>query len=620
MKKNEDVIDIKSIKDPKFLLGMDYEGLRLLSDEIRKEIIRATDLYGGHLSSNLGVVELTIALFRKFAFPNDKLIFDVGHQCYTAKILTGRPLENLNRKGSVSGFQSREESPYDPFDAGHAGTSLSAALAFAIQRDLDKEKREVVAFIGDASLTNGMAFEALNDIGSKGHKVIVIYNDNGMAIGKAIGGLSHGVMRSISTAGSYNRMKRKFRASCEKTRFGRFVYRTLWKMKTAIRKLVVRENVFESLGFAYVGPVDGHDFKALEKALERAKNATKPVIVHVRTIKGKGLKEAEEDTLGKWHGVSSVSDGNTEAAKAVSWTTYVAKAIEKELESDKDAVLVCPAMAYGSELIDCFRLFPDRSFDVGIAEEHAVTFASALALTGKKPILSIYSSFLQRSYDQLLHDAARLSADLTILVDRAGFIGYNGETHQGIYDEAFLKTIPNFSVYMPSTDREFDFLLKEVKAVKGPKAIRYPVEPLSREEESAEKLVFGEWRFASPEIDNTLPIVIHVGPKGREFRLLAEKNGIKANYVNPLILFPIPERSVERILESPRVFVFDPYGTTKGFSESLGAILSEKGYKGTYKALAIPSSFVPHMSCAEQERLTRVSLDEALEALSLFLK
>jgi len=390
------IIELKDIKSPEFLNDLKYAELDILANKIRQEIIAKTSQYGGHLSSNLGVVEITIALHRMFNFKHDKLIFDVGHQSYTHKILTGRSLEYLRNRNGVSGFQKICESYYDCFEAGHSSTSLSAAQGFALNRDAKGEKYDVVAVIGDASVVNGLAFEALNNISHNKNKVIIILNDNEMSISRPTGGMGK-FFSKISTASSYNRLKSSFTS----------------RVKNAIKRKLVPTTYFDNMGFQYIGCIDGHNIKALEKAIVRAKRTPRSVVLHVSTIKGKGYKYAENDTTGYWHGVTpfEIETGKPKNLhpESLSWSHLYSNLLAELMAKRNDIVIISPATVKGSGLEDLFASYPSRTFDVGIAEGHAVTLASGLAVAGTHPIVSIYSTFLQRAFDQIIHDIARMN-------------------------------------------------------------------------------------------------------------------------------------------------------------------------------------------------------------------
>ena len=589
--------------NPEFLKKMSYSELSVLCSDIRKELIRVTSLYGGHLSSNLGDVELTIALHRMFDFPKDKLIFDVGHQCYTHKILTGRSLEHLNQRGCVSGFQKMAESPYDPWEAGHSSTSISAAEAYAIARDEKGESFHVVALIGDSSIVNGLSLEALNHVGSLDHKVIVVLNDNGMSISQPIGGLGR-FFSKISTGAAYTKIKKGYRKVLVRTAFGRKVYDISHSIKNAIKRVLVPRTIFDNMGFTYIGPIDGHNIKAMERAFSRAKRSTKSVVVHVRTIKGKGYSYAESDTTGYWHGVTpfDIATGRPKNLHPgyKSWSHFFAD-LSHEIMADKpNAHIVVPATRKGSGLEKCFASYPDRCHDVGIAEEHAATLCGALSVNGIHPVLSIYSTFLQRAYDEISHDCARIHANMTILIDRAGLVGSNGDTHQGVYDVAYLKSIPGVVITMPSTKAIARALYYQSFDNHGVFAIRYPREmTIDAEESTGAELPFLRWRFERNSTDKKLAIVA-VGPREKEVLALAKQRYLNAEVIDPVYLFPLQKDNLLPLLKYSAILVYDCYGTREGFADSLLSSLLELGYKGKVVVRAIPNVFVSHAKQSEQ--------------------
>lgn len=597
-------IDLSKIKDPSFVKNLDHDGLEMLCADIRQEIIKETSLYGGHLSSNLGTVELTVALYRSFNFPKDKLIFDVGHQCYTHKILTGRSLAHLNEKGQVSGFEKRSESIYDCYEAGHSSTSLSAAEAFAIARDQRGEKYNVVALIGDASIVNGLSFEALNSIGSRPNKVIIVLNDNDMSIGRPSGGLGK-FFRSISTGRVYNKTKLAYRRIMRKTAVGRKLYSWTYDLKAAFKRVLVHVNLFDNLGLTYFGPVDGHNIAALEKAFKRAKNTTKSVIIHTYTTKGKGYPYAEKDTNGYWHGVTpfDIETGQPKNLHPgfISWSHYFSDLTNELMAKYTNAELIVPATQKGSGLEQAFQLFPSRCIDVGIAEEHALTLAGAMALNGIHPIVAIYSTFLQRAYDELSHDCSRFNVDMTILIDRAGLVGSNGETHQGIYDEAYLKSIPNIVVTMPASQAEAKALYYQSFERHGIVCIRYPRDFVPSDHDILNvDMPFGRWRFlkkaSKPDI-----AVVAVGPNALDLYDAICKENLDVTVINPVYLNPIDPNDIAEIKGYKDLFIYDAYGTKEGFASTVEALLLEAGYKGKVHLNCVPNIFVKHASITEQE-------------------
>ena len=612
-----ETFSLKDIKDPSFLKTLDYRQLGDLAKIIRKEIIRVTSNYGGHLSSNLGVVEITIALNRVFDFSKDKLIMDVGHQCYTQKILTGRDLDHLNERGHCNGFQNRSESPYDVYDAGHSSTSLSAAEAFAYVRDQNKEDYDVVALIGDASIVNGLAFEGLNNIGERQNKVIVILNDNGMSIAKPIGGLGK-FFRKISTAKAYNRTKKSFQKAMAHSFIGKKVYGITYSLKRALKYRLVPTTMFDNMGFTYVGPVNGHNIKALEKAMRSARNSTKSVVIHCYTTKGRGYPFAEKDKTGAWHGVApfdiTTGEPKNPHEGETSWPTLFGDLVKAEMEQDENAILVTAATSVGSKLSEAFKEFPTRCVDVGIAEEHALTFSGALSLTGRRPIVSLYSTFLQRAYDEIAHDCARMGADITLLIDRAGLSGKNGETHQGIYDVAFLRTIPNVLVTMPSDKESAEWLFEQSFSHEGVFAIRYPNSYI-KDEAPIGNMRLGFRRLLGVSSETAF---LCVGPLGKEFANRCVEEGVPGDFFDPVVLSSIAPDDLKELLSYKKVFVYDPYSVKEGFGELVLSSLMENGYQGKVKIKALPMKFIKLGCTSDQEKECGVDLETVVSEAKAF--
>ena len=596
-------IDIRDIKGPEFLKELNYRSLDLLSEKIRREIIDKTSKYGGHLSSNLGVVEITIALHRMFNFKHDKLIFDVGHQSYTHKILTGRSLEYLRNRNGVSGFQKICESYYDCFEAGHSSTSLSAAQGFALNRDARGEKYDVVAVIGDGSIVNGLAFEALNNISHNNNKVIIILNDNEMSISRPTGGMGR-FFAKISTASGYTNFKISYRRFMFKTRMGHALYNFTSRIKNAIKQKLVPTTYFDDMGFQYIGCIDGHNIKALEKAIARAKRTPKSVVLHIATVKGKGYRYAENDTTGYWHGVTpfEIESGKPKNLhpEELSWSHLFSDLLTALMAERNDLVIISPATIKGSGLEDLFSAYPKRTFDVGIAEGHALTLASGLAVAGTHPIVSIYSTFMQRAFDQIIHDIARMNLNITFLVDRSGLVGLDGETHQGIYDESFLLSTPNTVVTMPSSDKEAKYLLNESLKQHGPFFIRYPRDLLKKnhliQEENHQ---FGKWIME--RVANSKRVaVIAVGQLLRSLKELIIEVDLDVTLVNALFLKPHDHEMLSSLSEYETIVIYDAYATEFGFASYLKTKLCEMSYKGQIKSFAIPDVFVTQAKISEQ--------------------
>ena len=481
--------DLTQYRFPEDLKNMSDEEMELLSYAIREFLIEHVSKTGGHLASNLGVVELTIALHKIFDSPRDKIIWDVGHQSYVHKILTGRAdaFDTLRQFGGLSGFPKGKESAHDAFDTGHSSTSISAAAGYAAARDIQGEDYEVVAVIGDGSLTGGMAYEALNNIGASKSKLIVILNDNGMSISPNIGGISRH-LGSLRTSKGYlsakSFVKNKIGAIPS---VGKGIAQGLADIKNDIKYTILERGgvLFEELGFTYFGPVDGHHLPELLDVLSKAKNLNEPVLIHVITKKGKGYRNAEQNP-GKFHGIGSFDpETGKEAAKSEkpTYSKVMGEYLTELAKKDPRVVAITAAMGEATGLGGFAEKFPERFFDVGIAEQHAVTFAAGLAKAGMRPFVCIYSSFLQRAYDQMLEDVCMQELPVTFMIDRAGIVGADGETHHGIFDLSYLATMPQLTVLAPTSDEmlraSMDFAMEQV----GPCAIRYPRGEVMTEEE-----------------------------------------------------------------------------------------------------------------------------------------
>ena len=589
-------INISDFPDKLQIKGLNESQISQLCDLLRAEILKQTSIHGGHLSSNLGTVELTVALHRVFDFPKDKLIFDVGHQCYAHKILTGRSLEKLNEIGGISGFQNRSESVFDCYDAGHSSTALSAASAFAYSRKMKRESFEIIAVVGDASIINGLSFEALNDIGGRGEKIIVILNDNGMSISPSVGGAGK-FFRNISSAKAYVSFKKGFRRALAEGRVTKAFFSFSKSLKNALKRRLIPLNMFDNLGLCYLGPYDGHNEEALEKALLKAKRIEGPVILHVKTIKGKGYEPAEKDDAGTWHGVGpfDLKTGQflSKDQSSVSWSRVYARLLEEKMAENQKLVLISPGTFTGSDFESAFSKFPERSIDVGISEEHGATFSGALSLNGFHPVYSIYSTFLQRAYDEISHDCARMGANVTLLIDRAGLVGKYGATHQGIYDEGFLRSIPNVTVSMASSPAEAEFLFDRSLKVGGVFGIRVPKETIPDEKDPKDHDAIPEdglLCLADGSEDGLA--VVSIGPVAREIARLVQKNALPVSVFCPLVYLPIPTRLVETLLPFKRIVVHDAYATRTGFLDALLSALLERGFKGEVVVRCLPNAFI----------------------------
>lgn len=556
-------MDLNKIKDPSFLKELDIRQLNELAVEIRQFLINSISQTGGHLSSNLGVVELTIALHYVFNSPEDKIFFDVGHQSYVHKILTGRANQfaTLRKYGGLSGFQKRCESEHDCFEAGHSSTALSAAIGMAVARDLNHQNFHVIPVIGDAAMVGGESLEALNHLGSINNKVIIILNDNQMAIGKSIGGFGE-FLSSVRISGTYNNLKEDYRNLTSHNKFGQMIFNVSKRIKDFVKHGLIDDTIFEDFGVEYLGPVNGHNFDDLIRVLNLAKNSKSSVVVHVVTKKGRGYKFAENDKSGKWHGIApfNIADGtlkNPGKNGKVSWSKVVADYIEMKMASDQDIVAITPAMIHGSAMDNLFKHYPDRCFDVGIAEEHALTFTCGLSLAKKKPFISVYSSFLQRAYDQINHDLARMDLSCLICVDRCGFVGADGPTHHGVFDLGILNQLPNVIICAPNDSANTKrFINTYLKNNDHPYILRIPRGEIENNEiEEDEILPIGKWQI---DITNDYDVtVISYGRNVTRINEYFKDKEIKIRLVNALYIKPMDTQMLQDIVDDKPLVVYE---------------------------------------------------------------
>lgn len=534
---------LEQINSPKDLKKLTLEEKETLSQEIRDLIIDVTSKNGGHVASNLGVVELTIALHSIFDTPNDKIVWDVGHQCYVHKILTGRreEFQNIRKLGGISGFPKICESEYDNFNTGHSSTSISIATGMARARDILNENYEVVAVIGDGSLTGGMALEALNDAGSSKTNVKVILNDNEMSISKNVGGIPL-YLSKMRTKTGYTRSNRKIKAIVNKIPYiGKPIISFAHYTKQIIKRAVFRNMYFEDIGFTYLGPVDGHDIKKLEDILERSKKINGPVLIHVVTKKGKGYKLAEENP-DKFHGISAYDKETGEVKKSKNYSKIFGEKLVKMASEDKRIVAVTAAMRDGTGLKEFAEKFPDRFFDVGIAEQHALGLIAGMARAGLKPVLPIYSSFLQRGYDQIIHDIALSGIPVTVCIDRAGIVGNDGETHQGIFDLSFLSSIPNIVIMAPKNFEELDKMLEFGVNLDKPVFIRYPRGGENFSFESTEDIELGKAEIVQEGTDLSIIAIGNMVGRAEEVASLLPEKSVEI--INARFLKPLDEETI----------------------------------------------------------------------------
>ncbi len=585
-----------------------------LASEIRAFLIESISKTGGHFGANLGVVELTLALHRVFDSPRDKIVWDVGHQAYVHKMLTGRreQFATLRQYKGLSGFPKRSESPHDAFGAGHASTSISAALGMAVARDLSGERHHVVAVIGDGALTGGMAMEALNHAGHVGTNLLVILNDNEMSISENVGAVSKYLTR-LRTDPTYSRAKAELEAALRKVpAIGERLTKTLEKLKDSMRHLFVPGMLFEGFGFKYLGPVDGHDLPCLIRVLEDAKHLRGPVLIHLVTRKGKGYPSAE-DAPDKFHAWPSGSGGKS----APSYSSVFAETLTWLAEADDRVVAVTPAMIQGSGLGKFQQRFPRRLYDVGIAEQHAATFCAGLAAAGKRPVLAIYSTFLQRAYDQVIHDICIQKLPVLIAIDRAGLVGADGETHQGAFDIAYLRTVPNLTLMMPKDENELRHMLYTGLHLEGPVAVRYPRAdgegvPL---DESLRMLPVGRAEVVREGTDVAL---LALGPMVRVAEAaaerLADQHGIQATVVNMRFVKPLDTSLVVRLAERMPLVTVEEAALAGGMGSAVTEALADAGVLARVTRMGLPDVFVEHGSREELLKVFQLSPEGVADA------
>lgn len=611
---------IYDIESPAQIKNLSMDELNVLAKDIRSFLIESISKTGGHLSSNLGVVELTIAMHYVFDCPKDKLIFDVGHQCYTHKILTGRStrFSTLRKKDGLCGYQKRSESIYDCWEAGHSSTSLSAALGYAISRDLLKDDYNVVALIGDGALTGGMALEALNDIGSKQKKVIIIFNDNKMSISKNYSGVEKRIT-SIRSSHLYREFKHDVKSGLGVNKFGNNVLHTLTSVRNKIKDEVIDAPLFKEFNLDYMGPVDGHDIASLIHVLQAAKEHNGPIVVHVLTKKGKGYPYAEQDKVGKWHGVSAF-DVNTGQSLSLlpknekSWSQVISDCLIDLSKKDEKICAITPAMAQGSKLLEYEKLFPDRFFDCGIAEQHAITMATAMSLGGLKPFVSIYSSFLQRAYDQVNHDMARMNANVVIGIDRSGLVGDDGETHQGVFDISMLRSVPNLVLSQPKDANEARNLMYTAFKNGGPFCIRYPRGNVKVEDSEEYSMIkIGSWEMYT--IGTPKQIVITYGPDVDHVIRKAKSNHFGLIVVNARFFKPIDTKMLKELVDMQLpITVYETDVKIGSLSSAILEALNDMDPK--ISILGIDDHFVCHGSIRSlriQENISTEALFTELE-------
>ena len=577
--------------------------LNTLCDEIRSCIIDNISVNGGHLASSLGAVELTVALHRVFDSPEDALLFDVGHQSYAHKLLTGRfdKFATIRTEGGLSGFMDPDESEHDAYVSGHSSNSVSYAYGIYKAKAITGEKGTAVAIVGDGAMTGGMVFEAINNIGADKAKFLVVLNDNEMSISQNVGSLARHLNKIRSKSG-YHSFKDKLSRFLNKIPIiGKGVYRLLFRSKSVIKNAIYHSNIFEGLGLNYFGPVDGHDLKSVENILNIAKNQDRPAIVHICTVKGKGYDFAQNEPH-KYHGVSAfdknigINNVNKKDYSSVAGSTLCMLA-----HQDKNVCAVTAAMTNGTGLLEFSKKYPERFFDVGIAEEHAMTFASGLAKGGAKPYFAVYSSFLQRAYDQIIHDTAIAQIPVRILVDRAGLVGEDGKTHHGLFDLSFLSSVPGMTIYSPASFDELSQTLLNTVEITTPVAVRYP---------RGSEAVKGLFPYTGKDFDvffeGSATAIVSFGRLSYDAYNAADQTGVTFIKLNRV--YPFTDELISLLLGFKKICIFEEGIRSGGIGEKIMSQLCEHGFSGSVTINAVNDEFVKCASVASQ--LKRLSLDK----------
>ncbi|MEG2246784.1 MAG: 1-deoxy-D-xylulose-5-phosphate synthase [Peptostreptococcaceae bacterium] len=590
---------LDNVNSPKDIKNMDTKKLDLLAKDIRKFLVRSVSNTGGHLASNLGVVELTLAMHKVFDSPKDKFIWDVGHQAYVHKILTGRKnqFDTLRQFNGLSGFPKECESEHDTFDTGHSSTSISVGAGIACARDIKGEDFSVVSVIGDGSITGGMALEALNHLGYIKTNMIVILNDNEMSIDENVGGMSKHLSAIIKNS-TVNKVKDEVGKILNVTPGGNIISKTASKVKDSIKsKFSLQECAFfDSLGVDYLGPIDGHDIDEITKALEKAKNKDGPTLLHVITKKGKGYKFAE-DKPHKYHGVSKFDiKTGLKSSTTKSISAVVGEKLIDLANKDDKVVAITAAMPSGTGLNKFSEQYPNRYYDVGIAEQHAVTFSCGLAKAGMKPYFAVYSSFLQRAYDQIIHDMAITSKNVKLLIDRAGLVGNDGETHHGIFDLSYLNNIPNMVVMAPKDTRELELMMDLSLSVDGPMAIRYPRgNSYFLEKGKYTSIKVGEYEVLNEGKDILILAIGNMVKQSIEAISILNNININPTLVNARFLKPIDENLISELLKNHRYIVtIEDNVITGGFGSRINKFLIDNKFDNDIVNIGIEDEFVPH--------------------------
>ena len=620
---------LEKIENPQQLKNLSLQQLEKLALELRSFIIENVAQTGGHLAPSLGVVDLTVALHRVFDCPNDKIVWDVGHQAYAHKILTGRrdQFHTLRQKGGITGFPRLAESPYDSFGVGHSSTSISAALGMAIARDLNKEKHHVLAVIGDGALTGGEAFEALNHAGDLGKNLIVILNDNEMSIDPNVGALSE-YLSKMRTAPQYNRAKKDFGGLLKSIpHIGDTVLKTAEHIKDSVRFFLVPGGLFEEMGFTYIGPIDGHNIELLLEVLEQAKLMDGPLLIHVRTKKGKGYLPAEIEP-DKFHGIGKFNMTTGAVIKKTgmppTYTDVFGQALLDLADQNDDIVAITAAMPSGTGLKRFSKVFPKRFFDVGIAEQHAMTLAAGLAAAGKQPVIVLYSTFAQRAYDQMLHDVCLQNLPVVLCLDRAGVVGEDGPTHHGVFDISYLRSMPNLTIMAPKDENELRQMMGTAFSLKHPVAIRYPRGsargvPI---ESSFEKLAEGKAELLQSGGKVAFFALGTMVETAQKAAGILKQEGIETTVVNARFAKPLDEAMLRDLTEQMDLIItMEENVLAGGFGSAVLEFLNRENLTNVQiQCIGIPDTFVEQGSRGELLQAYKLTEKDAAGVARTFLQ
>ncbi|OIJ16024.1 1-deoxy-D-xylulose-5-phosphate synthase [Anaerobacillus arseniciselenatis] len=618
-------MDLTTIKDPKFIKQYDLEQLEVLAEEIRTFLVEKLSVTGGHLGPNLGVVELTLALHKEFDSPKDKIIWDVGHQAYVHKILTGRAnrFDELRQYKGLCGFPKRTESEHDVWETGHSSTSLSAAMGMAVARDLKTADENIIAVIGDGALTGGMALEALNHIGHEQKDLIVVLNDNEMSIAPNVGAL-HNVLGRMRTAGKYQKAKDELEQLLKKIpAFGGKIAATAERLKDSLKYLLVSGMFFEEMGFTYLGPVDGHNLDDLLENMKYAKKCEGPVLIHVITKKGKGYAPAENDALGTWHGLGPYKMESGEVVKKPgppSYSAVFANTLAKTAKDNEKVVAITAAMPGGTKLDLFAKEFPNRMFDVGIAEQHATTMAGGLATQGFKPVFAVYSTFLQRSYDQVVHDICRQNLNVFFAIDRAGLVGADGETHQGVFDISYLRHIPNMTILSAKDENELQHMVyTAVQYNDGPIAVRYPRGNGVgiKMDDELKQIPIGQWEVLKEGSDLAILTFGTTVPLAEEAANHLAKEGISVKVINARSIKPLDEEMLHDLAnKNYPILTIEEAALQGGFGSAvLEYYNNEEYYNVVVERMGIPDQFIEHGSVSQLMEEIGLSCNDVINTI-----